>query len=307
MAGCFGWRPRVVRRHKLENATAAGCGRKPEPRSQHGLALIAVLWLVAALSLVVTGVVKASRKQIAVTAEGRQIVVADAAARGAMTMVLQRLQTMVPPPARMQVVTVNFAGMSIEVRLIPMNGFINLNKAPAPLLAKLFRVAAGVSPDLAQSLAQLIVDAREAKDGKGVAVGIDAPEDLLQLPGFDYELYAKIKSLVVAGSFGSGRVNANAAPLEVLRVLADGNASIAEQIDRSRMTQSDGVDLTRLSADDLDPSTINRYLLTARVPLADGRWLLSSRGVDASVSLRSVLPWRILSSSRVVEQPAPSS
>ncbi|MBV8620765.1 MAG: general secretion pathway protein GspK [Curvibacter sp.] len=265
------------------------------------------MWLVAALSLVVTGVVKASRKQIAVTAEGRQIVVADAAARGAMTMVLQRLQTMVPPPARMQVVTVNFAGMSIEVRLIPMNGFINLNKAPAPLLAKLFRVAAGVSPDLAQSLAQLIVDAREAKDGKGVAVGIDAPEDLLQLPGFDYELYAKIKSLVVAGSFGSGRVNANAAPLEVLRVLADGNASIAEQIDRSRMTQSDGVDLTRLSADDLDPSTINRYLLTARVPLADGRWLLSSRGVDASVSLRSVLPWRILSSSRVVEQPAPSS
>ena len=65
------------------HCTAAGRNR--------GMALVAVLWIVAALSILVTGMVKAQRDEIRLVASARQTVQGHAMANAAIQMVLQAM------------------------------------------------------------------------------------------------------------------------------------------------------------------------------------------------------------------------
>ena len=259
----------------------------------HGLALVAVLWLVAALSLIVTGLVASVRSETRLVSSAREGVVAGAAGDAAIHVVLQGMVADPLPVSRLTQVQVPYRGWAIAVEIMPLNGLIDINLASKGLLAQLFAVAGKMSPDVADSLAQSVLDSRSAKSASGRERGFDAIEDLLQVPGFGYDAYANIARLITADRPGSGKVNPMAAPEGVLMVLAGGDPARAASVAAGRDAGQAGVDTTTtLATEFTDNATTRRFRLTARVPLPQGSAVLISRSVDLGDGAQDGLPWR---------------
>ena len=265
----------------------------PDSPSQRGVALIAVLWIVAALSIVVTGLVKAQRDEIRTVATAREAIEASALGNAAIQLTLQRLAASREPVTRLSRLDVTYESRAMIVEITPLNGLIDPNRAPADLLAALFSIAGGLDGRRAAALAQSVTAARTAESGAGRA-RFEAPEDLLQVPGMDYDLYARLAPLLTTDAVGGGLVNAMAAPLEVLLVLAGGNAVEAARIAAEREAVRPGIDLTRLNAAFIDASVSRRWRMQARVPTADGKVAVVTRSVQFTAAPTSPAPWRIL-------------
>jgi general secretion pathway protein K len=270
-----------------------------------GMVLIAVLWIVAAISLVVVGMMHSVRQEVRMLSTTRALAVAGGVGEAAIHMALRQLAAQNAPPLRMVTLDLAYRQTPVVVRVMPLNGLIDLNAAQAPLLAALYEVAGGLSRDAAQALAQQTIAYRTPSIGAS-AERFEAPEDLLRVPGVDYDRYARLAPLVTAGGGGSGSggVNALAAPVEVLEVLAGGNAGIALRIAASRDAGATGVDTTDLPAAFLENTPAQRYRIEARVPLADGAWLHVARWVALSGGVQERLPWRTFQTEHWVE-PAP--
>ena len=261
---------------------------------QHGMVLIAVLWMVAALSILVTGMTRSVREEARTLTLARQSVEGMALGDAAIQLVLQE---MVSQPANanaaaslVQVSTV-YRGVAIEVQVVPLNGLIDLNSAPETLLASLYAVAGGLPAESASTLAQATVQARQQRDVRGEQKRFEASEDLLQIQGVNYPLYARLSGLVTADLNGAGKVNPLAAPLGVLTVLAAGDAELASRIAQERAVGAVAVDTTALDSAFVQNTSVRRFRLQARVPLADGAWLNVSRSVDLNARGRDGVPW----------------
>ena len=268
-------------------------GRSPRSR-RSGMALIAVLWLVSALSIMVMGLVHNLRGEARLAGQARQIAVASGLGDAAIHIVLQEMMARTlqgQRQQRLEVVPAAYGGHDIEVEILPLNGLINLNSAGAPLLAQMLTVA-GMPQNEAQALAQTIVDVRSSRDAQGAARNFEATEDLLQVPGIDYDLYAKIAPLLTADQSGGDRVNPMAAPEPVLLVLAGGDAGKAAAIGAQRASGAVGIDTTGLMGEFIDNNAATqRFRLTARIPLADGGAAVVARSVNLSPSGRDGMPW----------------
>lgn len=259
-----------------------------------GLALVAVLWIVAALAVMVTSLSHAVRQEVRAVSTSRQALAAQALGQGSIHLVLQDLAARLDRPARAFWIDAHYAGVPVTVHVLPLNGLIDLNNAPQGLLALLFQHGGGVDPGRAQSLAAAAVAWRSALDTRGRAVGFEAAEDLLRVPGVDYPLYARLATLVSADLRGSGRVNVHAAPPEVLAVLAGGDRGRAEALAVARDAGQPTLDLTALRGEYVETlAATSRYRLLARVPLAAGTFLQVMRTVDFAAARHGV-PWRIL-------------
>ena len=256
------------------------------------MVLIAVLWMVAALSIIVTGITRSVREEARIMSLTRQGVEASALGDAAIQLVLQDMVSRTVPVSRLSQVETVYRGVSMVVQVMPLNGLIDINGAPVPLLASLYAVGGGLPVDAAAALAQATVDARERKDSRGVSVQFEATEDLLQVPGVDYALYARLSGLITSDlRRGGGKVNPLAAPPEVLAVLDGGNAGVAARIAADREAGLEGIDTTALGADFTDNAAVQRFHIKARVPLPDGAWLWVSRSVDLGARGRDGVPW----------------
>ena len=257
------------------------------------MALIAVLWIVAALGIIVAGLVQSIRSEIRLVSGARDAVVAEALGDAAIHLVLQEMASNSEKVKRLVTTNVVFQGQSIAVQVMPLNGLIDINQAPDTLLASLFSVAGQLSPGDAASLAQAVVEARERKDSFGQPEGFDANEDLLRVPGLGYDLYANISSLVTADQPGSGKVNPMAAPVGVLQVLAGGDAQRAVGIAANRDSGQTGIDTTTtLASAYVDDAGTDRFEVKARVLLSGGASISVARSVDMSDGDVDGLPWR---------------
>lgn len=270
-------------------------GAVPTSFRSQGIALIAVLWLVAALSLIVAGLVKVTRQDARMVGLSKQSVQAQALGAAAIQIVLQKMQVQKESFNRYMVLPVLFQGLPMEVAVMPMTGLINVNGAPAALLSQVFSVAGRVPPGVADELAQRAVEKRDRPDPTGQIVGFDAPEDLLQVPGIGFDLYANISGLLMADKRGSGRVNALAAPPEVLAVLSGGDLLAARQMAQARDVQGATADLTRLNPAFVDTALSNRFRLQVSISVDGGRQWLVTRDVALTPTSRDGLPWRIYS------------
>lgn len=263
-------------------------------RHHGGMALIAVLWLVAALSIMVMGLVHNLRGEARLAGQARQMAVAAGLGDGAIHIVLQEMMARAQQgqrQMRVEVVPVAYGGQDIAVEILPISGLININGAGIPLLAQMFAVA-GLAPDAAQALAQTVVDMRSSKDAQGSSRNFEAVEDLLQVPGIDYDLYAKIAPLLTADQIGGERVNPLAATNPVLLVLAGGDAGKAASVEAQRAASAVGVDTTGLIGEFIDNnSATQRFRLTARVPLSDGAAVFVARSVNLTSTARDGMPW----------------
>ena len=274
----------------------------PMLQSQQGMVLIAVLWMVAALSILVTGMTRSVREEVRTLALARQSVEGVAMGDAAIQLVLQEMVSRpgnaVTSLAQAQTV---YQGVSMQVQVVPLNGLIDLNSAPEPLLASLYSVAGGLPAQSALILAQATVQARQQKDARGVPKRFEAPEDLLQIQGVNYPLYARLSGLVTTDLLGTGKVNPLAAPTSVLTVLAAGNAEVANRIAQGRTAGAAALDTTALNAAFMQSSSVRRFRLQARVPLADGAWLNVSRSVDLDAKGRDGVPWHTFHTSHSID------
>lgn len=266
-----------------------------------GMALIAVLWVVAALSILVTGFSRVAKDEIGIVASVRQGVVAQATGDAVIALALWEISGTEVPVARVRHADIAYRGVTVPVSVMPLNGLIDINTAPLALLARLYE-AGGLSAEAAQALAQTTVEVRTKPGPTNQPQRFEANEDLLQVPGVDYDLYARLSPLLTVYALASGgRVNPLAAPLDVLTVLANGNLAVAGRIAQERDQGAEGVDTTSLEASFVSVSPTRRYRVSALVPLPDGAEMRISRTVDLGFSSRDGLPWRTLHTERSFE------
>ena len=261
-----------------------------------GLALIMVLWIVAALSLLVVGMSQTVRGQVRAAQAVSEQVAAQALAEGAIA--LQQLKAESARPEGMAATRVSYGGVEMQVLVQPLSGLISLNAAQPPLLSALLQVAGGVPEKQADQLAHAIDTWRAGGTGDATRRvprrQFESADDLLLVPGMDYATYARIRPLVTADTYQHTNVNPLAAPLPVLLVLARGNAAVAQRIASRRDAGEAGVDTTGLDPALTGAGFSQFFRVTARVPLDAGRIFSLAHDVTLSAYSSSIAPWRTL-------------
>lgn len=263
------------------------------PTPARGMALIAVLWLVASMSLILAGVVRSVHKEAQTAGVQRQLTLASARADAAILLALQHLQNH-PMAAQPQNLPVVFDDISYQVSITPLNTLLDINNAPVGLLTNLYQYAGDASPDAARDLAQATVATRLLKNAKGMAQGFDAVPDLMTVPGMHYELYAKVAPLVTADiKSGSGRINPLGSPLALLTALTSGNAARAAQF-AVQSNDPSTADATFFKSEFTEMTASTSLSLRVHITLPDG--VVAQRGwhVYWGNDPRSGLPWRVL-------------
>lgn len=278
----------------MSAAGAVGRGRA----HGRGVALVLVLWIVAALTVLVTGIVQAQRGEVRLASAARDRLLSEATGQAAIQQVVQRIVGSGQAVDRLQRVRAERDQVEVVVEVMPMTGLIDLNAAPEPLLAELFVRGAGLEERAASELAAAVIARRQGGAGASARGPrrLDAPEELLAIPGVDPDLFAKIAPLVTTDSGGNGRVHALSAPLDVLLVVARGRADVARRLAEDRDAGQVGVDTTRLDAAFIDGTLGTRLRLSARVPRADGSAWTVVRDIDLRPAVGSGSPWQILRS-----------
>ncbi len=272
----------------------------PSPR---GVALIAVLWLVAAMALIITGIVGAVRSEVQQARQQRRALIADAQGDAAILLALQIVSARPsePTPAP-EIVPIEFEGERREVSVVPLNGLIDLNHANIGLLRAMYQHAGGLDATAAGALAQATADLRQRKSAKGAAQGFDATDDLMRVPAMSYDLYAKIKRLVTADlREGSGRVNPLAAPLGVLRVLTAGDTARADALAAGRSADLKLMDTSFFNPQQIEMASSRSLQLEVQVKPPDGNGYRKTWRVHLSTDPRSGLPWRVLATQQSFE------
>lgn len=285
--------------------TLGGEWRRSSPPSNHrGMALIAVLWLVAALSVMVASLSAGVRQEAKTLADRRDLVAAQAVGDAVLQLMLQKLRAADRVPDRWTQASVTYEGRTMVAQITPLTGFIDPNRADLALLTRLLFVAGGLAPNEAVALAQTIIDARQQRDSKGGLMRFEAPEDLLKVPGLHYDLYARLAPLITLDGRGSSKVNANAAPVPVLLVLANGDRRVVEMIHAKRLSGEAGIDMSGLDVGLTDNSYSTRVNVTAFVPLGSGKSVLVSRNVDVMTPTADGTPWSTYSLSTSIQATA---
>ncbi|QIL81864.1 general secretion pathway protein GspK [Diaphorobacter sp. HDW4A] len=272
-------------------------------KMEGGFALIAVLWLVASLSVLVTGIMLSVKSELKIASFARQTVAAKAVAEGAMQLALQSLVASGKRPEKLVEAPVSYAGRDVMVRMTPMNGYININRAPLELLQALFQMGAGVDAGAAGAFANAILLARTTPGPSGKPPGFEAPEDLMRLPGMDYAIYARIAPLITTDSGGSGQINVQAAPPNVLNIVAGGNEAAVAAFMQARGGDNVGADTSQLNGAWIGGAASSRSVeMSARVPLPDGGAIMVIRRYQITNSSPDGLPWQVFYADSQVEQ-----
>ena len=258
-----------------------------------GIALIAVLWIVAALSIIVTGVVHSVRSEVRLVSTTRQTIQAVALGEAAIALVLQDMASRPERTTRLVTMDVVYQGSTMAVEIMPLSGLIDINKAPAALLTSLYLVAGEMDAKEAAALAEATVQTRSERDARGREQGFEAVQDLLRVPGVDYDLYARLSRLITADEQGTGQINPQAAPDGVLAVLAQGNTALAGALAARRASGATDIDTAILNGEHISNSSSSRYRLQAYVMLPDGARIVVARSIDLRPDPRLGLPWRI--------------
>jgi general secretion pathway protein K len=275
----------------------AACGKH-----NHGVALVAVLWVVAALTIMVGGAIYGSRAETRAVTVDRQLARSAALADAVMAQTLQGWTR--PGERRPNGATrlmLGFDGVDMELTAYPMAGLVDINTAPEALLAAVFVHGAGLAPELATSAAQAVEAARQQPEFKAQGFRFSALEELLQVPGIGYDVYRAVADLLTVGGASGGRVNPKAAPLDVLRVLADGDAAAAQSYAQGREASDVQAQPWSLNAPWTSTEVSNRYMFVISVPQGDGIIVRVTRWVDLDAGRTEGLPWTVFHGREVVE------
>lgn len=311
-------------------------------RRPRGFVLIAVLWVSAALALLVAAAVYAVRIDTRQGFAALQSARAQALLDGALTLAAAELaadaqQLPLAPTVR----EYTLEGERIQVDILRTAAFISLNSAPPELLQKLFQHGAGLDEATARQLAARVIDWRDADDtpqpggaeaAEYLAAGLAPPRngefldeaDLAQVLGITADVHDKIRPLLIADAGGGGGgVNAYAAEAPVLTVLADGNhAQVARLLAvRERFRDRANVDEALTAFNNVSPPLAfnqpwvhPRFRLRAhwQAPPGDGapavRWLrVAEVAILNNPQNSGGAPWQWQNIAALQREPAPDA
>jgi general secretion pathway protein K len=279
---------------------------------QAGVALVAVLWMVAALALLAAALAATSRADLRSAQAARAFAEAAALGDAAIQLAALELRSMPSPPARPGRESYEIDGRRVDILVSPVGGFVDLNRAPESLLHDLFRHGAGVDEALAETLAQRIIDWRDAdrsalphgaEDDAYAAAGVryrtrggpfESPEDLLQVLGLSFDVYDKVTAFVTV--YGRApRVDPLAAASGLLRVLARGDDAHAGRVAAARDSGESIIDMSAFVQEHLQRSSSGtRFRIEARIGDDGARRLARVRWIDLANKGAGGLPWRTL-------------
>ena len=197
-------------------------------RSEEGIALMAVLWMLILLSIVAAALSLETRSSTRIARNMTENAAAREAADAGIQRAILDLATSTGAPtdgprkfrADGTVYNWPFANCTVHISVRDEGSKINLNQAPEALLAALF-TSVGVDPGEAQSLADAVADFRDpdnlvrphgAEDADYRAAGLEwgpknAPfqtiEELQQILGMTPEIYARVAPDLTVHSGGT--------------------------------------------------------------------------------------------------------
>jgi general secretion pathway protein K len=287
---------------------------------QRGLALVAVLWMVAALTLLASSVIFATRGEIRSVQQLSDATRAAALGDAAVHLAILDLRDDRRGAAERQQRTYVLDGRDVTVTVVPAAGLVNLNKADKGLLTSLFVYAGDLDEAGAAVLAERVVERRGSNrrarlrgsrrarsEGQQMSIRearFDVVEDLMQVEGFDFDLFERVRDLVTVNSPGGG-VHAASAPPALIDVLASGDAQAADAYLARRESDDPGVDTTDLEYVNPRGSRGGVYRLDADVPTAGGGAGALRRSVWVDLSGRGGrLPFKWLDAARPRAVPA---
>ena len=265
--------------------------------SQSGVALAIVVWFIAAMSLLVAGIV--AQAKVDTRMAQSHVARAQAVARGdgAIQLMLAAMQAKQIKGYRGRgVPQLDFevGEQKVSVSLVPVAGLIDLNGAPRELLVELFAGSGAESGEDAQILAENVMKWRnQMSPGTRQKVKFSSLEDLLRVEGVGRTLFEDIRDSIVVGAAASKGVDWMSAPESVLRVLngekedvvtsvlsaREGNYSPANAIPRGLNARFQVV------------GGGNDYRVDALVTVGDKQWL-RRRWVSVDTQGEGLLPWR---------------
>lgn len=228
-----------------------------------GLALPAVLWTLAALSLLLGSFVLFARveTQLAATLvdqqKARSLMAAGVTYVQAALSQDQRLAQQ--PPLE---VGIELDDQPVQLRLVNVAGLIDLNAADDALVTLLLQ------RELQWPLEkiQAFLEHRRAQPSPAFA----SLSDVRRAPGVDAASWARLAPLVTVHGGGSG-VNVLLAPLEVLGALLPNNPRAVQAFDQARRQPGQTPDLTLINSPHHQPVSVGAYRLDVTVNLGEGR------------------------------------
>ena len=300
--------------------------------SQDGVALAILVWFLAAMSLLVAGIVLQARVDVKLAQLHAAQARAGAAADGAIQLALMDLlhQELEGDFAKRASHHGAFTvgKYNVAVSFTPLAGLIDLNKASRELLFALFSSIDDLDENVAEELALNVVEWRtaspglegtaaeeDAESGSGLADeagetelrhdSFEAIEDLLLVPGIDRTIYEAVRDAVYVSATGQPGVDWMSAPVSVLRALGDVDEEFAIEVVKSRIDQPVEELLAPVELDmDFQESTALSSFRVDALVRSDETLFRRRRWVDRSSAGADGLPWRFVRTEavRVVPQ-----
>ena len=212
--------------------------------SEAGVALAILVWFLAAMSLLVGGIVMQARMDTKLSGLHLATARVEAAGDGAIQLALTNLLVLEQAGEfsgrSAHYGTHRLGRLEVAVVLTPLSGLIDLNMAPEGLLSALFSSIDGMDESTAYELVTSVVKWRSAapqelSDSPGGR--FEVPEDLLMVESVDRDIFEAVRdSLYVAVQGGSGVVWVSA-PASVLQALGEVDEMSATELAASRLTE----------------------------------------------------------------------
>jgi general secretion pathway protein K len=264
------------------------------PRTVHGFALIAVLWTVAALGIIVGGIVSTQRQEVRWVTASRQVIEGRAIGQAVTYMLAKDILVGNKTLHYTRQYPVSFMGHVVQVEVMALDGLADINKTPKPLLTQMLTTIGALPPHEAEALAQQWVGQRDAVLSSG---GWYNTAELMGLPAMQYDTFARLAPYVTAHSdTGAGLIDPLFAPPEMLNVLAKDHAEVAAQVLAARERGDVGIDTTRLEQAFIGTGGRKKVRFTARVHLGSHTYISTVTDLDLAGGATGQ-PWRVLQTS----------
>jgi hypothetical protein len=208
---------------------------------QQGVALALVVWFLAAMSLLVAGIVSQARVDTRLAQVHLGGARAVAAGDGAINLFLAQVTARGRDSSGDRSPLVGeyqLGGQAVSVSMVSARGLIDLRTAPNNVLAAMFSLTPGVGADEAQRMADSVVQLRMTGFGFTPRGTTRRPplrtlEDLLRVEGVNRRELDAVRDLVTIGGGGIVGIDLKAAPANVRAiydsVLRDGRDGPAGQ------------------------------------------------------------------------------
>lgn len=253
----------------------AGCaGRK----RQRGVALAVVVWFIAGMSLLVAGIVSRATVDTRLAQAHLARAQAEAAGDGAINLLLaDLLEGQFAGSGEVPAASYRLGDYPVRVLAMPTAALVDVNGAPAPQLARLFREYGNAPDSEATALAASVIEWRRTGGQQPPRpMRFDVVEDLLQVEGMTRTRLDDIRHMVTA----SGGAGARRAP-RLAWVAARSPAALVESgLPEAEPARRQGASSQGATA----------YRVDALVE-AGGRYWLRRRWVELGAGWGSALPW----------------